>query len=240
MSGRKRFFIDSIAPEQKQIVLEGEEFVHATVQRIDVGCEITLLDGSGKEYTAIVARVEKRSILANIISEKVGDKEPNEKIYLLCGAIKGDKTELVVQKAVELGVEKIGIFNSEFCASFINDNKVERLNKVSKEGAKQCLRSCSPQVVYFDKFEDALKSASGYRNKIFANEHATTSKTDILKIEGSTALLVGSEGGFSLEECEKAQKAGFTSITLGKRILRAETAAIALTAIVSCVLGELK
>lgn len=239
MSGRKRFFVDNIT--SREVVLDGEEFVHAkTVQRVEEGTEIILLDGSGKEYTAIVSKVEKRSLTANVISSADGDKEPETEIYLMCGALKGDKTELVVQKAVELGVSRIGIFSSEFCAAYMNGNKLERLNKVSREAAKQCMRSRAPEVIYFDKFSDALSSADGFENKLFACEFAYKSERDIGGLGGSTAIIVGSEGGFSEREAECAQGAGFSSISLGKRILRAETAAIALTAVAAFALGELK
>ena len=239
MSGRKRFFVDNIT--SREVVLDGEEFVHAkTVQRVEEGTEIILLDGSGKEYTAIVSKVEKRSLTANVISSADGDKEPETEIYLMCGALKGDKTELVVQKAVELGVSRIGIFSSEFCAAYMNGNKLERLNKVSREAAKQCMRSRAPEVIYFDKFSDALSSADGFENKLFACEFADKSERDIGGLGGATAIIVGSEGGFSEREAECAQGAGFSSISLGKRILRAETAAIALTAIAAFALGELK
>lgn len=242
MSGRKRFFVDNINyPESREAVLDGEEFIHAkTVQRVDIGSEIVLLDGSGREYTAVVSKIEKRSLIANIIGEAFGDKEPKTQIYLICGALKGDKTELVVQKACELGAYKIGVFSSEFCSAYINANKLERLNKVSREAAKQCLRSCAPEVVYFDKFTEALKSAEGFENKLFACEFAEKSEIDITKISGSIAILIGSEGGFSEREAKEAESSGFSKISLGKRILRAETAAISLTAIVSCALGELK
>ena len=242
MSGRKRFFVDNINyPLTKEVVLDGEEFIHAkTVQRVEVGSEIVLLDGSGKEYTAVVSKIEKRSLTANVIGEAVSDKEPKTQIYLLCGALKGDKTELVVQKACELGAYKIGVFSSEFCSAYMNGNKLERLNKVSREAAKQCLRSCAPEVVYFDNFTEALSSASGFENKLFACEFAQGSETDISTISGSTAILIGSEGGFSEREGEEAKKFGFSQISLGKRILRAETAAISLTAIVAYALGELK
>lgn len=239
MSGRKRFFVDNIT--SREVVLDGEEFVHAkTVQRVEEGAEIVLLDGSGKEYTAIVSKVDKRSLTANVISSADGDKEPETEIYLLCGALKGDKTELVVQKAVELGVSRIGIFSSEFCAAYMNGNKLERLNKVSREAAKQCMRSRAPEVIYFDKFSDALCSADGYENKLFACEFADKSERDMGGLSGSTAIIVGSEGGFSEREAECAKGAGFSSISLGKRILRAETAAIALTAVAAFALGELK
>lgn len=240
MSGRKRFFVENINYTDNTAVIDGEEFVHATVQRVEVGSEICLLDGSGKEYTAIVAKVEKRSLTAHITGEVDCDREPKTYVYLLCGALKGDKTELVVQKATELGAGKVGIFSSEYCAAYMNANKLERLNKVAREAAKQCLRSRAPEVVYFDNLKAALFSAQDCENKLFACEFAAKSDADIAKISGSTALVVGSEGGFSEEEFALSKALGFSGITLGKRILRAETAAITLTSLAAFALGELK
>ncbi|MDE6868326.1 MAG: 16S rRNA (uracil(1498)-N(3))-methyltransferase, partial [Clostridia bacterium] len=138
MSGRKRFFTE-IQEESTEAEISGEEFIHAkTVQRVEEGSEITLLDGSGKEYSAIVTKVSKHSLTAHITGERCGDKEPQTYICLLCGALKGDKTELVVQKATELGAGRIGVFSSEYCAAYMNANKLERLNKVAREAAKQC------------------------------------------------------------------------------------------------------
>jgi len=242
MSGRKRFFVDKINyPEQAEAVLDGEEFTHArTVQRVEEGTEIILLDGSGKEYRAIVAKVGKRDLTAHIVGVSDGEREPKEQIYLLCGALKGDKTELIVQKATELGGNKIGVFSSEYCAAYINDNKLERLKKVAREAAKQCMRSRVPEIEYFSNFESALASCKEYKNKLFACEFSTHSEVDINTLSGSVALAVGSEGGFSQAEYELSKTYGFFEITLGKRILRAETAAIALTSLVSYALGELK
>lgn len=242
MSGRKRFFIDKISyPEQTEVVLDGEEFTHArTVQRVEEGTEIVLLDGSGNEYTAVVCKVEKHSLTAHIVSAEVGGREPLAKIYLLIGALKGDKTELVVQKATELGAAKIGVFQSEYCAAFMNANKIERLNKVAREAAKQCMRSCAPEIEYFENFDKALSSAKDYKHKLFACEFAKALQADILDICGGVALVVGSEGGFSDKEAALAEKYGYSQITLGKRILRAETAAISLTALAAFALGELK
>jgi 16S rRNA (uracil1498-N3)-methyltransferase len=243
MSTPHRFFINDIDyPNVSTVVIDGEEFIHAkTVLRVEEGSEIVLLDNSGKEYSAIVNKVEKKSLSAHIVGVTLNDKQAKTPIYLLCGALKGDKTELVVQKATELGVEKIAIFNSKYCSAYMNDNKIERLNKVTKEATKQCLRSIAPQVVYFDKFEDALASCSRYQNKLFACEFATSSDIEIADISGSTCMIVGSEGGFAEEEFELAKdKYNFSGITLGKRILRAETAAITMCSIVAFCLGELK
>ena len=241
MSGRKRFFVESVDTESNTAVLDGDEFIHAkTVQRVDVGSEICLLDGSGKEYTAIVAKIEKRSLTAHITGCTESDREPKTPIYLLTGALKGDKTELVVQKACELGASKIGVFSSEYCAAFLNENKIERLKKVAREAAKQCMRSRAPEIEYFDNLNCALESADGYANKLFACEFAEASDADLSRLAGSTAIVVGSEGGFSEKEFALSKKLGFSAVYLGKRILRAETASIALTSIVAFTLGEMK
>lgn len=242
MSGRKRFFVQRINyPEVSEVVLDGDEFIHAkTVQRVEEGSEIILLDGSGKEYSAIVTSIGKRSLSAHIISAEDGDREPRTQIYLLCGALKGDKTELVVQKATELGAGRIGVFSSEYCSAFMNENKISRLNKVAREAAKQCMRQCAPEVVYFGSLEDALQSANGYENKLFACEFSKKSDADFKKLSGSTALVVGSEGGFSEQEFNLSLSLGFSQITLGKRILRAETAAITLVSLAAYALGELE
>ncbi len=238
MSAPKRFFIPSVYPET---VVSGEEFQHAkNVLRLTVGDEITLLDGSGKEYTAVIAQMQKNQMLVHVLSERVSDKEPQTEVYLLVGALKGDKTELVVQKATELGVSKIGVFGSRYCSAYMNENKLSRLNKVAHEAAKQCLRATVPCVEYFEKFEDAIASAEAYRNKLFACEFATQTDANLDGLNGSCALVVGSEGGFAEEEFSFAVRRGFAGVTLGKRILRAETAAISFTSVVMFLLGELK
>ncbi len=240
MSTPKRFFTQNLE-NVSETYLEGEEFIHAkTVLRVEEGSEIVLLDGSGKEYSAIVSKIEKHRLLAHITGVIQNNKEPREYIYLLCGALKGDKTEFVVQKAVELGVSKIGVFSSEYCSAFMNQNKLERLNKVSREAAKQCLRARAPEVVFFDNFKDALKSAENCENKLFACEFLDNSRGNMLEITGSTAVVVGSEGGFSEEEFALSEELGFTGISLGKRILRAETAAVAMCTLAAYALGELK
>ncbi len=239
MSALKRFFVDKI---EEQTELLGEEFEHAkNVLRLSVGDEVVLLDNSGKEFTAVIAAVEKKRMLLNVVRSEVGSREASADVCLLFGYLKNaDKNEFIVQKAVELGVKKIGVFSSEFSSAYMNANKLERLNKVAKEAAKQCLRATAPKVVYFDNLEEALRFADGYQSKLFACEFATESKCDMEALQGSTAIVIGSEGGFSRAEEENANALGFASVTLGKRILRAETAAVALTSVVMFYLGELR
>ena len=239
----KRFFADvtfSKDGSPNEVFLTGDEFNHAkNVLRLSAGDEVTLLDGSGTEYSAIIARAEKSRFLLHITGERRSDKEPKSDVYLLVGALKGDKTELVVQKAVELGVSRIGVFSSRYCSAYMNENKLERLNRVSKEAAKQCLRAAAPEVVYFDRFEDALRSAEAYPCKLFACEFAEKSERRMEETCAPAALVVGSEGGFAEEEFALAKQCGFAAMSLGKSILRAETAAIAFLSVALYALGEL-
>ena len=235
---RNRFYIDNISEE---VSLKGDEFRHAkNVLRLSEGSEVTLLDGSGTEYSAIVSKVSKGEMLLHVLSESVSERDPKTRVLLLVGALKGDKTELVVQKAAELGVSEVGVFSSRYCAAYMNDNKLERLNRVAREAAKQCMRGTVPKVVYYDSLESALKSADGYENKLFACEFLSASEKSLRELKGSCALVVGSEGGFSEDEFAAAQALKFTGVSLGKRILRAETAAISLLSVVMYELGELR
>lgn len=238
MSDLRRFFVDKISDE---IVIDGEEFRHAvSVLRIRENDEIIVLDNTGYEYFSTVTKVDKKSLTIKVNSKSLSQNEPKTNVCLVIGYLKGDKTELVVQKAVELGVKEIVVFSSEFSSAYINDNKLLRLNKVSQEASKQCKRAIAPKVVYKDTFISALEYAKGYKNKLFACEFASENKADFSSLSGDTAIVVGSEGGFSKEESELAISNGFTTVYLGKRILRAETAGIALTAIIMHALKELE
>lgn len=233
----KRFFVDKVQPTTE---LSGEEFEHAkNVLRIGVGAEVILLDNSGKEYTAIVSQVDKKKMLLNVVREDAGAREPKTDVCLLFGYLKNaDKNEFIVQKAVELGVSKIGVFSSQYSSAYMNENKLERLNKISREAAKQCLRSVAPTVTYFSTLQDALNMGAGYENKLFACEFAENSDISLASLQGGVAIVVGSEGGFAKEEAEYAKAQGYSFVSLGKRILRAETACVSLTAVVMHALGE--
>jgi len=239
MSDSRRFFVDKI---EENVVIAGDEFAHAkNVLRLSAGDEVILLDGSGDEFGGIITAVNKRDMLVHVISKNAGEREAPIPVKVIFGYIKNaDKNEFVVQKCVELGVKEIAVFSSEFSSAYMSENKLERLNKVSREAAKQCLRSMAPAVTYYDNLSAALLSAEGYKNKLFACEFAEKSDEDLASLSGSTAFVVGSEGGFSLAEFDEAKNMGFKGISLGKRILRAETAAVALASIVSFSVGNLK
>lgn len=236
MSAPKRFFAEHISDE---MTLSEEESRHArNVLRLAEGDEVTLFDGSGKEYSAIVTAVAKGGISVHVVRESASGREPKTWVFLLVGALKGDKTELVVQKATELGVSRIGVFSSRYCSAYMNGNKLERLNRVAREAAKQCLRASVPRVEYYETLEEALRAGAECVTRLFACEFISeTEKT--IDTGATVCAVVGSEGGFAEEEYALAQRLGYCGVSLGKRILRAETAAIALVSVIMHEAGEL-
>lgn len=238
MAAPKRFFVEQIADD---MTLSAEESRHVkNVLRLTEGDEVTLFDGSGREYSAVVDHVARDAVHVHVVREAVSDREPGIRVTLLVGALKGDKTELVVQKATELGVMRIGVFSSRYCAAYMNENKLERLRRVAREAAKQCLRATVPEVVYYETLEEALRAGEDCRHKLFACEFLPAGGEGLGVLQESVCAVVGSEGGFSEEEYETARQLGYTGISLGRRILRAETAAIALTSVIMYAAGELR
>ena len=237
MAAPKRFFAQNISEE---MTLSEEEGRHAkNVLRLAEGDEVTLFDGSGKEYSAVVTRADRQGITVHVVRENVSDREPKTWVFLLIGALKGDKTELVVQKATELGVSRIGVFSSRYCSAYMNENKLERLNRVAREAAKQCLRASVPRVEYYETLEEALRAGSECVTQLFACEFLDETEKDLIDTGATVCAVVGSEGGFAEEEYALAQRLGYCGVSLGKRILRAETAAIALLSVVMHEAGEL-
>ena len=237
MAAPKRFFVENM---QEDMMLPEQEARHArNVLRLSEGDEVTLFDGSGREYSAVVTRADRQGISVHVVREDISDREPKTWVFLLIGALKGDKTELVVQKATELGVMRIGVFSSRYCSAYMNENKLERLRRVAREAAKQCLRASVPRVEYYETLEDALRAGSECVTRLFACEFITETESDIIDTGATVCAAVGSEGGFSEEEYALAQRLGYCGVSLGKRILRAETAAVALLAVIMHEAGEL-
>ena len=191
---------------------------------------------------AIVACMDTR--LTELLPASLGLKNGDAKIIKNAGGVIthpfGSVMRSLLVAIYELGVKEIITFSSKFSSSYINENKLARLNKVSVEAAKQCGRAIAPKVTYADTLEKALNACAHVKNKLFACEFATKNEVDFGSLSGDTAIVIGSEGGFSIEENDLALSLGFKTVFLGKRILRAETACISLTAIVMHSLKELE
>lgn len=244
-----RFFVRSSQIENGTVTLLGDDAHHISRSlRMARGEEITVSDMQSNEYRCRLEEFLPDCVLATVLETKKGDTEPPFELVLFQALPKGDKLDTVIQKAVECGVAKIIPFESERCIVHIKEeaeaHKTERRRRIAAEAAKQSGRGILPEVLPSVSFAQMLESAKNADITLFCYEGDGTVPIGRL-LAGVTprntrriAVVIGSEGGFSLEETERARAAGFLLTGLGKRILRTETAAtFALAAI--CAVTEL-
>lgn len=201
------------------------------VMRCKKGDKLLISDGKGKIFSGRI--LNKNSI--EIIKEEVLETEDRFSIILCQGLLKGDKMDFVIQKATELGVKEIIPFISERSIPK-NSRKIERWKKIAKEASEQSKRKFVPHIKEVRKFNNLVEEAkSGIL--FWENSDKPLIKVfNYLNLDSPLFLFVGPEGGFSSEEVCFAEKFGIKSLSLGKRILRAETAAISSIAILSFLL----
>jgi len=226
-----RFFV---SPEQMQsqfLVLTGENAAHAKVLRLKAGEQVLVCDGAGNECECTISDVSPNQISLVVNSRRESSSEAMVKASVYMAFSKGDKLEHVIQKATELGAYEIVAFPSKRCVSRPDDKslakKLERWQKIAASAAEQSGRGRIPQVVVVSSYKDALVRASNADKAIlfYENEQATTLKMALSDSHySSISLLTGPEGGLEPEEVEQAKSYGLSVCTLGKRILRCETA----------------
>ncbi|MBQ3492405.1 MAG: 16S rRNA (uracil(1498)-N(3))-methyltransferase [Oscillospiraceae bacterium] len=226
-----RFFV---SPEQMQsqfLVLNGENAAHAKVLRLKAGEQVLVCDGAGNECECTISDVSPNQISLVVNSRRESSSEAMVKASVYMAFSKGDKLEHVIQKATELGAYEIVAFPSKRCVSRPDDKslakKLERWQKIAASAAEQSGRGRIPQVVVVSSYKDALVRASNADKAIlfYENEQATTLKMALSDSRySSISLLTGPEGGLEPEEVEQAKSYGLSVCTLGKRILRCETA----------------
>ncbi len=238
-----RFFSENFS-ETKAIT--GEDAHHISkVLRASVGDEITVCDTKGVDYLCQIADIKNGEISLNIIEEKKSDSEPNIAITLYQCMPKSDKLETVAQKSIELGVFRIVPVLSSRCVSRPDEKsakkKVDRLNKIAEAAAKQSGRGIIPEVSNLIPFDSLLKEIKNHKLSIVFYELGGEPLRGLIK-EGADdiAIIIGPEGGFSSEEIEKLNAAGAISATLGKRILRTETAPLAAISAIMLLSGNLE
>ncbi len=236
----RRFFVDKI--DNQKLVVSGDQFLHMTkVLRMREGDSFLAICGDSKEYECRIAEISSGRAICEVVSERLvsTDAEANVAVFQAC--VKGDKFDLIIQKLSELGIRRLVPFDSEFSIAKCQADKTPRYNKIATEACKQCRRTVPMEVSAPMKFSGMLEEIKKYDMVVFCNEHETSRplRTLFEGFLGSVAIIVGSEGGFSPNEITKLQNAGACSITLGKRILRAETAAIVTAGCVMMLLGEM-
>ncbi|MBQ2752414.1 MAG: 16S rRNA (uracil(1498)-N(3))-methyltransferase [Oscillospiraceae bacterium] len=237
-----RFFVDQLSP---LTVVTGDNARHISKSlRMKAGETLTLCDGRGTEAEGVI-----ESLSADAVSVRLGQTvptaaEPETKVSLYLAMPKGDKAELVIQKSVELGVHEIVFLLTSRCISRPKpqefSKKQARFQKIADEAAGQCGRGILPQVRGLLSFEQTLEEMQQFDSCFTLYEGECPSFRASLPKRGErTALLIGSEGGFAPDEIEKAKSAGVLPVSLGKRILRCETAPIAALSALMFALGEM-
>lgn len=228
-----RFFTPSDGIADGIITIKGDDAHHiARSLRMAEGDEITVCDMHGFEHACRLTRIRDEECECLILSSKKGETEPPVYITLYMAYPKGDKLETVVQKAVELGASKIVPFESSRCIKRPKADKADkttaRLERIAEEAAKQCGRSILPTVTAPVDFKTTIREAATADLPLFCYEGDGTRPIRAILEEHPTvttvSVVVGCEGGFSLDEAAAAISAGLLPTGLGKRILRCETA----------------
>ncbi len=232
-----KFFVDVKDVKESMIrITDAEDRKHMIrVLRLGIGDTVCISDSVQFEYTAEIISIDKNCVEARILDKQKFAREPELKITLFQGIPKQGKMETIIQKAVELGVYSVvPVFTDRTVVidqgNF--DKKVERWQKIADEAVKQCKRGIIPQIQNKMTFQYMINELVKYELILFPyeNEEEETIK-DCLRSIGkkpqNTAVIIGPEGGFSDKEAEALVSVGAQSVSLGKTILRTETAGLA-------------
>ena len=220
----QHFFVTPDQVQNDKIYIEGSDVNHIkNVLRMHTGEEVTVNDGNNQSYLCKIEAFQNEQVVLNIVESKTTDSELPSKIYLFQGLPKQDKMELIVQKAVELGVYQV--------IPVATKRAVGRWQQISESAAKQAGRGYIPEVHSVMSYKEALEYARELDVVLIPYELATGMKATkqvigSIKKGDSIGVFIGPEGGFEHEEVEQALEIGAKAITLGKRILRTETAGL--------------
>lgn len=243
-----RFFVQTENISGDEVILHGQDVNHIrTVLRLKEGCRVQVLDGLGSRYFVQLTAVKPTEVRGRIESKEDFQTESPLDIHMGIALLKGNKFDPVLRKSVELGVAHLSPLKTERSVIKIlrtdAGKKTSRWQRIAREAARQSGRShlpeVSPDILTVEEF--CRQSREAEIKLVFWEEEEVCKLNDITTTNPprSIAFLSGPEGGFSLEEIETARKFGFQSITLGPRILRAETAPIVILSLLQNRWGDL-
>jgi 16S rRNA (uracil1498-N3)-methyltransferase len=247
-----RYFIENGAEVGGIVTISGEDFHHIkNVLRKRLGDTLDVCDGGGMEYVVSIKRIYKDCIEACVEEAFVCDTESSLKLTLYQGLPKGDKMELIIQKCVELGVSKIVPVITERCVVKLDEDsakkKTARWQKIAFEAAKQSNRGVVPTVSLPISYKEAVQLSKNsdlsiipYEKEVAGSLKKAISSVGVVEAnkEVSVDVFIGPEGGFEEAEIEFATENDILPVSLGPRILRTETAGMAVIAIIMYELGD--
>ncbi|MFT4143902.1 MAG: 16S rRNA (uracil(1498)-N(3))-methyltransferase [Mobilitalea sp.] len=244
-----RFYVDPSQIEEDLITVIGSDVNHIkNVLRMRQGDEIIICNGQGKDCYCIIKKVSEAEVTAQIIEQREANTELKTRITLFQGIPKKDKMELIIQKAVELGIHEIVPVMTKRVVVKLEDakkeaKKLERWQAIAEEAAKQSKRGMIPQIKPVQSYKEALNNAAKLDFAILPYENAkgmqhTRDIMNNLKQHQTIGVFIGPEGGFEDTEVEAALQQEILPITLGKRILRTETAGLCVLSMMVLMLEE--
>lgn len=240
-----RFFVTAEMMQPNFITLSGENAAHANVLRLKNGEQVLICDGQGNECVCTISDISKDQVCLVVQSRQKSVSEASVDVTVYVAFPKADKLEHVIQKATELGANRIVAYPSARCVSKPDEKslkkKLDRWQKIAASAAEQSGRGCIPQVIALSSFASAVVQALQAEKSIlfYENEESTTLAMSLNSGNyKSISLMTGPEGGYDAKEVNKAKDMGMDICTLGSRILRCETAPLCALSAVMYHFGE--
>lgn len=244
-----RFYVHPQSVGEKTICFDLVESHHIDkVLRLKPGDRVRAFDGQGNEFSCTLLQRSKQGWMAEIQAQKSGLSEPYYRIHLMQGLAKGDKMNMIIQKAVEIGVYSIIPLQSEYSVIRMNSEKVckkvERWQTIAREACKQCGRSYIPAVHLPQTVDETIRIVTGnswimlYEDEYDMDLRTCIKEREILKSR-DLYIMVGPEGGFSRREADLVRQHGACTAHLGQRILRTETAGLVAASILFYEAGDM-
>ena len=246
---RRRFFAPSEAFKKQTVTLTGDEARHLReVLRLKTGDEVFVFDGTGKEFRCTIASARRDEALLSECEEVTPNRpESPFRLTLALALLKGEKFDLVVQKATELGVTEIVPVMTRNADIRLNDaldaeKRVKRWQRIAIEASKQSGRAGVPTISLPTSVDSIIRESEHLLRVMFSERNGASLHEGLSSMSQPTSglALIGSEGGWADEELIAAKHAGWQIVTLGGRVLRAETAAIVVTALLQHKWGDLR
>ena len=237
-----RFYVDFALSPESVVELPDNVVRHLNVLRVKNTEEIVLFNGNGKAYPALPEVLEKRHASVRILREEAADNESPLNITLVQAVSAAERMDFTLQKSVELGVAEIRPVISERCVVRLSgeraEKRVARWQEIVVSACEQSGRNIVPKVLPLTTYAQALQQLPQETTKLLMSLNRAQKLSDVRPQSGKVVFMVGPEGGWTEKEEQQAFDAGFQSVTLGKRVLRTETASLAAIAAMQTLWGD--